>query len=152
MEFFHNFAIELQGSKDSGQIHEMGQLYQEVVRERKAFRHRGVGAILPSVRGLWEILHRPWWKRLWVVQEVSLARSAVLLCGSQSVMFDKVEIVIDGLAREHPGKSGDEHEFCANFITSTFPQFVMRDFVKRTQLQSDYTFEMRTRTKSHSDP
>jgi hypothetical protein len=140
MEFFHNFAIELQGSKDSGQNPRGGTLYQEVVRERKAFRRRGVGAFSPPIRGLWEILHRPWWKRLWVVQEVSIARSPVLLCGSQSVTFDKVEVVIDGLVREHPGKSGDEHEFCANFINSTFPHFVMRDFVKRAQLQSDYTF------------
>jgi len=62
-------------------------------------------------------------------------------------MFDKVEIVIDGLAREHPGKSGDEHEFCANFITSTFPQFVMRDFVKRTHFRATTRSEMQDQDK-----
>jgi len=139
MEFLDKFAIELQGSKDSGQNPRDGTLYQEVVKERIAFWHHGVAAFSPSVRGLWEILHRPWWTRLWAVQEVSLAQSAVLLCGSQSVTFDKVEMIIDGLVRNHPGKSDDEHEFCANFVCSTFCHFVMRDFVKRTQLQSDYT-------------
>jgi len=139
MEFLHNFAIELQGSKDSGQNPRDGTLYQEVVRERKAFWHRDVAAFSPSVRGLWEILHRPWWKRLWAVQEVSLARSVVLLCGSKSVTFDKVEMVIDGLVRKHPGKSDDEYEFCANFVCSAFSHFSMRIFVKRTQLQSDCT-------------
>jgi hypothetical protein len=140
MELIHNLAIELQGNEDSGQNPRSGPLYQEVVRERKAFWRHGVGAFSPSVQGLWEIFHRPLWERLWVAQEVSLARLAVLLCGSQSVMFEMVETVVDGLAREHPGKSGDEQEFCAKFITSIFPHFSMRDFVKRTQLQSDYTF------------
>lgn len=73
------------------------------------------------------------------MQEVSLARSAVLLCGSKSVAFDKVEMVIGGLVRKHPGKSDDEHEFCANFVCSAFSHFSMRVFVRRTQLQSDCT-------------
>ena len=140
MEFIHNFAAELKGGRGSSKSPRDGTLYQEVVGGREAYRRRGIGAFSPSVRGLWEILHRPWWNRLWVLQEVSLARSAVLLCGSKSVAFDNVERVIDGLARQYPGKPDDEHEFCANFITSAFPQFVMRDFIKRTKIKYDYTF------------
>ena len=61
MEFLPKFAVELQGCKGSGQNPRDGILYQEVVRERIAFRHRGVAAFSPAVRGLWEMFHWPWW-------------------------------------------------------------------------------------------
>ena len=62
------------------------------------------------------------------------------MCGSQLLPFDMVEMVINGLVRQHAGKSADEHAFCADFVCSTFPHFMMRDFVIKTQLQSDFTW------------
>lgn len=35
-----------------------------------------------SLRGLSEIFQRPWWKRIWIVQEVVVARELVILCGT----------------------------------------------------------------------
>ena len=37
-----------------------------------------------------EFLQKPYWKRLWIIQEVSLATSAVLLCGSDYVLWEEV--------------------------------------------------------------
>jgi len=47
MEFLHNFAIELQGSKDSGQNPRDGTLYQEVVRGAKSILASRCCCILP---------------------------------------------------------------------------------------------------------
>ncbi len=36
-------------------------------------------------KGLRELLQRPWFKRVWVIQEVAKARSAQVLCGTNSI-------------------------------------------------------------------
>jgi len=43
-----------------------------------------------------ELLDRPWWKRVWIVQEVVLARKIVLMCGPETIPWEKIE---DGVAR-----------------------------------------------------
>ena len=44
------------------------------------------------------LLHRPWFGRLWVVQEVVLAKHAVVFCGNRSLSWDVVEKVIGTLS------------------------------------------------------
>ncbi|KAH6716510.1 heterokaryon incompatibility protein-domain-containing protein [Leptodontidium sp. MPI-SDFR-AT-0119] len=39
----------------------------------------------PSVEGLQSLLHRNWFKRVWVIQEAGNARAADIVCGSKSV-------------------------------------------------------------------
>ena len=41
-----------------------------------------------------DVLHRPWFKRLWIWQEVRLAREAYLLCGNEGVLWESVRNVI----------------------------------------------------------
>jgi hypothetical protein len=36
------------------------------------------------LQALCELLHRPWWRRIWVLQEVVRSRSAKLVCGTQT--------------------------------------------------------------------
>ncbi|KAL6412063.1 hypothetical protein AUP68_04444 [Ilyonectria robusta] len=38
-----------------------------------------------------EFLDRPWWKRVWIVQEVVLARNIVVMCGADMVPWDKID-------------------------------------------------------------
>ena len=44
--------------------------------------------------GFWisvfDLLHRPWFERLWIVQEAFLAREAVFLCGRCTVSWDRL--------------------------------------------------------------
>lgn len=44
------------------------------------------------------LLHRPWFGRLWVVQEVVLAEHAVVFCGNRSLSWDVVEKVFGTLS------------------------------------------------------
>ncbi|KAK5135282.1 hypothetical protein LTR08_005385 [Meristemomyces frigidus] len=52
----------------------------------------------PGTPAEWAALHnlmqRPWFSRRWIVQEISLARSATLFCGSQSVTWQDFSIAI----------------------------------------------------------
>lgn len=42
-----------------------------------------------AIRGCWEILRRPWWTRMWVVQELLLARHAILYVGPDYTAWPK---------------------------------------------------------------
>ncbi|EME40500.1 hypothetical protein DOTSEDRAFT_74160 [Dothistroma septosporum NZE10] len=37
--------------------------------------------------GLFDVLRRPWWERYWVVQEGSVAREVLMLCGSHELVW-----------------------------------------------------------------
>jgi hypothetical protein len=37
---------------------------------------------------LLQLLSRPWWTRVWVIQEVVLSRAAIIRCGDRSISFD----------------------------------------------------------------
>jgi len=45
-------------------------------------------------RGLEDIFHRPWWRRVWVLQEISLAKSTWMQCGEAGVDFAHVETFV----------------------------------------------------------
>lgn len=40
--------------------------------------------------GLLDLLGRPWWSRVWVIQEAALARNPVIHCGSQTFEFRRL--------------------------------------------------------------
>ncbi|CAI6339658.1 unnamed protein product [Periconia digitata] len=40
--------------------------------------------------GFMALINRPWFKRAWVVQEIALAKSAVVVCGNKSFSWDKL--------------------------------------------------------------
>jgi len=46
---------------------------------------------------------RPYWKRLWIVQEVILARDILVCCGSMRVEWDKFEDWYLAMKKEFPG-------------------------------------------------
>jgi hypothetical protein len=44
--------------------------------------------ILPLLYGTYLLMTRPWWSRVWVLQEVALSKSVVIHCGTHSLPFD----------------------------------------------------------------
>ncbi|KAM0426548.1 hypothetical protein ACHAPT_008240 [Fusarium lateritium] len=49
----------------------------------------------PLMDGLRNLLQRPFWRRVWIVQEVTLAQDAVLLCGDEAMPIDYFIEAID---------------------------------------------------------
>jgi hypothetical protein len=60
------------------------------------------------------LLDRPWWHRVWVIQEVALAKQAVVCCGSDFYLYDDFErlfhAVLDGRVRSLLGRDGIPQE------------------------------------------
>ncbi|KAI1798743.1 heterokaryon incompatibility protein-domain-containing protein [Daldinia bambusicola] len=47
---------------------------------------------------IWDFVSRPWFKRLWVIQEMTLAKDLWLMCGSHIATFDIVSTACTNLA------------------------------------------------------
>lgn len=128
MDYIHDFAVEIAEKTNSGQDPGEGPLYQEFIKDRMAFQYSNSEVFTPRVRGLWDVLHRSWWKRLWVVQEVALSRQPTLICGSKGEPFHNVKVVIEALIR--PQQAVEVMEYNSLFIASTFHQFHVRHMIE----------------------
>lgn len=51
-----------------------------------------------AVKVVSDILRRPWWTRVWVTQELVLARDVTVCCGSQTLRWDRFCWVVDNSA------------------------------------------------------
>ncbi|KAH7926181.1 HET-domain-containing protein, partial [Leucogyrophana mollusca] len=55
----------------------------------------------PSLQDRWHalgrLLTRPWWRRVWIIQEISLARSARLLVGTHSIPWSSMYALLSEL-------------------------------------------------------
>jgi Heterokaryon incompatibility protein (HET) len=61
----------------------------------------------PSWAGFRKLLQRPWFSRLWVLQEIVLSQTAILVCGNNSVtwrMFSLICTLVDAYDRQFPGE------------------------------------------------
>ncbi|KAK0755239.1 hypothetical protein N5P37_012062 [Trichoderma harzianum] len=128
MDYIHDFAVEIAERKNSGQDPCEGPLYQEFIKDRQAFQHFNSEVFTPRVRGLWDVFHRKWWDRLWVIQEVALSKEPTLVCGGKAETFHNLKIVIEALiSSEQPV---EVMEFNTLFIASTFHQFHVRHMIE----------------------
>jgi hypothetical protein len=127
MDFLHDLAVEIAERHNSDQVVHEGMLFREIIKDRRAYQEQGPAAFTPRVRGLWEIFHRSWWGRLWVVQELALSQSPVLMCGRKAESFHNLEVVIKAMVKEYPGQPVDEFEYITNFLATIFHQFYMRN-------------------------
>lgn len=128
MDYIHDFAIEIAERKNSGQDPGEGPLYQEFIKDRRAFQCSNSEVLTPRVRGLWDVLHRSWWGRLWVVQEVALSKQPTLICGGKAEPFHNIKIVIEALIR--PQQGVEVMEYNSLFIASTFHHFHVRHMIE----------------------
>ncbi|UKZ50422.1 hypothetical protein TrVGV298_004684 [Trichoderma virens] len=128
MDYIHDFAVEIAERMNSGRNVSEGPLYQEFIKDRQAFQHSNSKVFTPRVRGLWDVFHRKWWGRLWVIQEVALSKEPTLICGSKAETFHNLKIVIEALIRQE--QPVEVMEFNTNFIASTFHQFHIRHMIE----------------------
>ncbi|KAL7930729.1 heterokaryon incompatibility domain-containing protein [Trichoderma chlorosporum] len=128
MKYIHDFAVEIAERSNSGQDPVEGPLYQEFIKDRQAFQHGNSEVFTPRVRGLWDVFHRSWWNRLWVIQEVALSKQPSLICGSKVETFHNLTIVIEALIK--PALPVEVLDFNTLFIASTFHQFHIRHLIE----------------------
>ena len=63
-------------------------LYRHLVREEEKMRLDNTKSSL--LRGLLHIHSRPWWGRIWVLQEAALSKAAILICSQQTARYSDV--------------------------------------------------------------
>ncbi|KAL7952089.1 heterokaryon incompatibility domain-containing protein [Trichoderma barbatum] len=122
MDYIHDFAVEIVERMNLGQDPTGGPLYQEFIKDRKAFQYSNNEVFTPR-------------KRLWVIQEVALSKSPMLLCGGKVEPFHNLKIVIETLIR--PEQPAGVMEFNCLFIGYAFHQFDVRNMI-----QADETSEI----------
>ncbi|KAI0160504.1 heterokaryon incompatibility protein-domain-containing protein [Xylariaceae sp. FL1272] len=85
--------------------------WREVRRQRLGWRRSWLGSIRAAVEGLHaqlafqSVFSRPWFTRVWVVQELALSRNAVFLCGVHKMNWAdivKAEIVAKAFFPDSP--------------------------------------------------
>ncbi|KAL2670057.1 hypothetical protein Neosp_014938 [[Neocosmospora] mangrovei] len=54
-----------------------------------------------------ELLNRPWWERVWIMQEAIVAKKIVIMCGDQTATWDRIEVAIKNSIWRAPGPEDD---------------------------------------------
>lgn len=83
LEFFGQAAAEIKELVDAKKDPTLSSLYQGL-RSQATY---GNLAKTQFAKGVFDISRRRWWKRLWVIQEVVVAKSATLICGQHSASY-----------------------------------------------------------------
>jgi hypothetical protein len=48
-----------------------------------------------SIQAVDSLLMRSYWSRMWIIQEVVLAKARLILCGEELIDFDKFDLTVD---------------------------------------------------------
>ena len=86
LEYVRKMSPEIRSRQSSGQDPKSSPLYQQLLSRI----HEGYsGSVYTELYlGFKDIVRRRWWSRVWVIQEVALARSASLICSNRAVKYD----------------------------------------------------------------
>jgi hypothetical protein len=102
-------------TEKSGQVQMMGEIYKHAnvrtvlwlgeadndsheafkliaTADRQFFVDYDPSATSPALQALRILLKRPWWKRMWVIQEMMLSPNPIIKCGADEVNFEKLVI------------------------------------------------------------
>ncbi|EXJ69305.1 uncharacterized protein A1O5_07341 [Cladophialophora psammophila CBS 110553] len=60
----------------------------------------------PLLQGFLDVVLRPWWERVWVVQEAALAESAVVICGDRVANYADFYLYFTVLSRDEGHNAG----------------------------------------------
>jgi hypothetical protein len=80
LEHFSRMATEIRELEVAGRDGLSSALYQELKSEVR-------NADSPLSKGLIDVVHRRWWGRVWVVQEVAVAKKALLICAEKTASY-----------------------------------------------------------------
>ncbi|MBE3043866.1 HET domain-containing protein [Candidatus Bathyarchaeota archaeon] len=130
MDFIYDFAVEIDERSSAGLDVAGGALYREFIGPRMEFHRHNTGALTPRVRGLYGILRRPWWERLWTVQELALAKEVYFVLGDKVQPFNNLGLVFETLLRPRDGQPAEEYEYNCFFIAPASAKFSMHNYLR----------------------
>lgn len=97
-------------------------------------------------RALQDLLIRPYWKRVWIIQELAYARSITLVCGSQSLDWSRFQVAITrDNCDQFPNSDDENHWFC-NFLQESGIAFLQNNRGRARLPDRAFGFEARSAT------
>ncbi|KAF3002785.1 hypothetical protein E8E14_000290 [Neopestalotiopsis sp. 37M] len=75
--------------KDSTKYPGLFQLMYELINDDRLHTSTRLGHFF--CRGISELLRKDYWHRIWIIQEVALARNPILVCGDESVPLEYLD-------------------------------------------------------------
>ena len=107
-DLFFNYlplmADEIRAAKAKGEVPANTALYKALTAQGADFIT--TKNLTPLIQGFLDVVRRPWWERVWVVQEAALARSATVICGGKDVDHSNVGDLWSVLAQDNSHDSG----------------------------------------------
>ncbi|KAF4962406.1 hypothetical protein FSARC_9515 [Fusarium sarcochroum] len=87
------------GKKPSPGTHQAVHLFYNLYKERGLHRPSEDRPLedYPLLNGIRDLMERPFWRRVWIIQEVTLAQEALVMCGSASMPIEYISEAIDTL-------------------------------------------------------
>ncbi|KAJ4264475.1 hypothetical protein NW762_005675 [Fusarium torreyae] len=87
------------GKKPKRGTHQAVHLFYDLYNERGLHRSDEDRPLeeYPLLNGLRDIMERPFWRRVWIVQEITLAQEALIMCGNASMPVEYISEAIDTL-------------------------------------------------------
>ncbi|KAM5354775.1 hypothetical protein ACJ41O_001421 [Fusarium nematophilum] len=87
------------GKKPHSRAHPVVHFLYNLYQERGLRRHSEERPLdkYPLLDGTRDLLDRPFWRRVWIVQEITLALDAVIMCGSETVSMEYFSEAISSL-------------------------------------------------------
>ena len=73
---------------------------------------------LKQAEGVLALCERNYWKRIWIVQEVMLARQATIYCGSKNICWSSFESLVEDLQRIS-SRGREKHTPCVSSILAS---------------------------------
>jgi hypothetical protein len=91
-DYLTPMAAEIHQSKFDGDFPRDDPLTSPLYKEltSQAADYVTNGHLTPLVQGFLDVVLRPWWERVWVVQEAALAKSATVICGEKSADYSEL--------------------------------------------------------------
>jgi hypothetical protein len=86
-DFLEKLYVEMGQLTEAGQSPTLSPLYQELIFQVHAAWGRPPETYPELCRGFVDIVNRRWWTRVWVVQEVVAAKSAIMICSNKSTNY-----------------------------------------------------------------
>jgi hypothetical protein len=90
-------ALEMEEAKNGNQDARSSPLYQQLVSNIYASVKDGKQS--PLSQGFDDVQNRRWWKRIWVLQEVVVAKSAIVICGEKSIKYSDFHVLYGALRK-----------------------------------------------------
>lgn len=82
------------------EIHERMQEHVRMCKNLKVIPQRWKNAHIDLIESMVKLLERPWWQRVWVLQEVILAKNVILSCGPQSIEWTAFQAILYTFIRQ----------------------------------------------------